>query len=102
MTESDTKTVQVMETFGGSFVKALAGAYRVADPNNRLLIRETWCIYWRRYERMGEALEEYEDREQEIEDAKFAPKEVLHVDEPMPLTRINPKTKTDGTQNNTA
>ena len=91
MTETDLKTTNAMKTFGGGFLKALATAYCRADYLNRAVIRRTWSLDWRRYERMAEQLDDYEDREQEIEDAKFAPKEVLAVDEPMPFTRLNPK-----------
>ncbi len=38
-----------METYGGSFVKALAGAARHADDENLRRIKATWPEYWVTY-----------------------------------------------------
>jgi hypothetical protein len=48
--------VTTMEERGGSFVKALAAAYRLADPINRALIRATWPAYWTKYAEMASAI----------------------------------------------
>ena len=53
MNDKDFNTVQAMKKHGGSFVKALAGAAEVADPNNLELIKQTWHDYWKKYEAMG-------------------------------------------------
>jgi hypothetical protein len=37
---------------GGSFVRHLAAAYQVADPENREKIRTTWADLWEKYEGM--------------------------------------------------
>jgi hypothetical protein len=46
---SDYKVAAAMETYGGSFVKALAHAWYMGDSNNKRLIKETWPVYWARY-----------------------------------------------------
>lgn len=53
MNDKDYNTVQAMKAQGGSFVKALAGAAEVADPNNLELIKQTWHKYWAKYEKIG-------------------------------------------------
>lgn len=54
MNEQDYKTVEAMEKYGGSFVKALAELARRADPFNLELIKITWARYWKQYQEMGE------------------------------------------------
>ena len=50
MTETtDHAIVQAMLTHGGSFVKALAHAWQVADEINRRKIRDTWSEYFGMY-----------------------------------------------------
>jgi hypothetical protein len=39
-----------MENIGGSFIRALAAAYRLADPENRARIRSTWPEAWAKYQ----------------------------------------------------
>lgn len=53
-TELEYKTVDMMEKYGGSFVKALAQAARHADRYNFLLIKTTFQNYWAEYEGMAE------------------------------------------------
>ncbi|MNW09730.1 hypothetical protein D3C71_2068000 [compost metagenome] len=38
-----------MLEIGGQFIKALAQTWRVADPVNRRVIRETWPYYFNEY-----------------------------------------------------
>lgn len=52
MEEQDYKTVENMEKYGGSFVKALAECARRADPINLRKIKDTWSEYWNQYENM--------------------------------------------------
>jgi len=40
--DDKSKAIRAMEEFGGSFVKTLALAWRLADPNNRTRIETTW------------------------------------------------------------
>lgn len=49
---TDSQIVAAMVEYGGSFVKALAEAWRRADPVNRKLIKDTWPEYWERYKQM--------------------------------------------------
>lgn len=53
MNKRDSYTIEAMEKYGGSFVKALAECFRHADSHNRALIKTTWSQYWSQYERMG-------------------------------------------------
>lgn len=48
----DEEIVKMMETYGGSFVQALAQLWHRADANNRLKIKVTWQNYWGEYETM--------------------------------------------------
>lgn len=38
-----------MDQYGGSFVRALASAARLADPTNLAAIKEAWPHYWAKY-----------------------------------------------------
>ncbi len=60
ITNRDLWTVEAMNQYGGSFVKALAKTAQVADHVNLALIKSTWPEYWKRYEEMGRKLEEQE------------------------------------------
>ena len=53
MNETDFWTVEAMEKYGGSFVKALAECARRADPINLDIIKKSWPYYWEKYEKMG-------------------------------------------------
>ena len=46
---TDDQIVHTMVLFGGSFVRALANAYRCGDPVNQARIKATWPEYWREY-----------------------------------------------------
>ena len=49
MNETEYNTIKRMEERGGSFVKQLAVLYRLADPINRKIIRDSFSDYWNRY-----------------------------------------------------
>lgn len=49
MNEQDFKIVEAMETYGGSFVRALAALCHRADPENLQRIKTTWPEYWADY-----------------------------------------------------
>jgi hypothetical protein len=53
MNEEEIQVIEAMEKYGGSFVKALANAYRHADPYNRGMIRQCWKDYWKTYQEKG-------------------------------------------------
>ncbi len=53
-TEQDFATIEAMETFGGSFVKALARACQHADQDNLEKIKNTWPEYWKQYTEMAD------------------------------------------------
>jgi len=46
-------TLCEMEQHGGGFVRALATAYRFADPDNRRRIKSAFPEIWERYSEMG-------------------------------------------------
>ena len=52
MNEQDFHTIQMMEKYGGSFVKTLAQLAQRADPNNLDKIKATWGGYWKEYSKM--------------------------------------------------
>ncbi len=54
MTDSEMAVIEAMETYGGSFVKALAECFRRADPINFGKLKNTFSEYWSRYETMAE------------------------------------------------
>ena len=49
MTAHEEKVIEAMWRNGGSFVKALAGAYRLADSVNRARLRTAFFDYWAHY-----------------------------------------------------
>jgi len=51
-----------METYGGSFVKALGQCVARADPQNLAKIKETWPKYWEEYLQHGERLYNQEEK----------------------------------------
>jgi len=62
MINQDLRTIDAMETYGGSFVKALAVAARRADPENLIRIKATWPEYWKQYADMaGVTIEKNDD-----------------------------------------
>lgn len=50
MTKKDYKIIEAMETYGGSFVKALAVCLHRADPINYQKLRNTFSNYFEEYE----------------------------------------------------
>ena len=58
--DRDLWTIDAMEKWGGSFVKALGAAARRADGANLEKIKRTWPEYWADYEKRGIELEEIE------------------------------------------
>lgn len=50
MKDQDIHIINAMSTYGGSFVKALAAAARVADSNNYAKLKNTFNDIWVRYE----------------------------------------------------
>lgn len=50
MSEEELEVVENMERFGGSFVKALAGAFYRADRENFLKLKDAFPEYWDEYE----------------------------------------------------
>ena len=53
MTEQETKVVEKMLRFGGSFVKALGECFLRADPINFAKLQNTFPEYWDEYESFG-------------------------------------------------
>lgn len=52
MTEHEQHVIQAMEQYGGSFVAALAGAFRCADRRNFTKLKTAFIEYWAEYEEM--------------------------------------------------
>lgn len=49
MNDKEAKIIEAMETYGGSFIQALAVAYKRGDRYNRAKIRTTWPEEWLKY-----------------------------------------------------
>lgn len=49
----DWDVVQMMERYGGSFVRKLAELTHLADPDNYERIKATWPDYWETYAQMA-------------------------------------------------
>jgi hypothetical protein len=49
MTSIEIGIIEAMRKRGGSFVKALAETYVLADPDNRERIKEAFPEYWMHY-----------------------------------------------------
>ena len=59
LTEGDDYwTVRAMETYGGSFVCALAHAAQVADPENLESLKSAFPKVWEEYRPMGQSIKE--------------------------------------------
>lgn len=54
MNEKQMRTIEAMEEYGGSFVKALARCFRTADQTNFQKLFVTFNAYWREYEEMAQ------------------------------------------------
>ena len=55
MTEQEFLTLEAMENYGGSFVKALAVCFHKADPGNFKILKKAFPEYWKQYEEMAKA-----------------------------------------------
>lgn len=51
----DHDTLDMMQKCGGSFVRAIAQAARLADPQNYCILKSAFSRYWTSYEMMAEA-----------------------------------------------
>lgn len=56
MSDEDFKIVSAMETYGGSFVKRLAQAFKAADPTNFQKLKDAFPEYWAEYRFIVEGL----------------------------------------------
>jgi hypothetical protein len=52
MTEHE--IVAAMDAFGGSFARALAAAWRMADPDNQRRLKEAFPDLWAEYAELAE------------------------------------------------
>ena len=59
MTNNIDNALDEMEMYGGSFVKGLAGLYRLADSANKCLLERTFGAYFDEY---GDIIKEKEER----------------------------------------
>lgn len=50
---SDLRVLDAMEQYGGSFVKALAAVWRMADIENQQRLHATFYEYWNKYVEMA-------------------------------------------------
>jgi len=50
MKDKDYQIIQAMEDYGGSFVKALALAARMADNKNYEILKNAFINYWIEYQ----------------------------------------------------
>lgn len=67
MNDRDLSVIETMETYGGSFIVALAGAARRADAYNLQKIKNTWHKEWNEYVLMHEMLRYTENAESRTE-----------------------------------
>lgn len=54
MIKEEIKVIEAMEQHGGSFVVALAGAFRRADHYNFIKLKMTFFEYWEQYKKMAD------------------------------------------------
>ena len=52
------RTIKAMNAFGGSFVQALAAAWRCADSDNSAKIEAAWPEYIEKYRKLSETMPE--------------------------------------------
>jgi hypothetical protein len=52
--------LRAIEAYGGSFMQAIAEAYKLGDSTNRAKIRSAWAGEWRKYSAMAATSEEEE------------------------------------------
>ena len=53
MTYEETKIIENMEKYGGSFVKALAECFWHADSINFKILKDAFPGYWEEYKNFG-------------------------------------------------
>ena len=53
MNDHDLEVIEAMEKYGGSFVVALAGAFRRADATNLAKLKAAFPEYWEQYTEMA-------------------------------------------------
>jgi len=53
----DYKVVETMRQYGGSFIRAFAELYRLADLQNQRILREAFPKYWMEYAEMTRQIE---------------------------------------------
>ena len=53
MPDADMDVIEAMEKYGGSFVVALAQAFRRADLTNFAKLKAAFPEYWKQYEEMA-------------------------------------------------
>lgn len=53
MNDEDSEIIMAMQTYGGSFVLALAELATRADPENLRRIKEAWPESWDEYKRLA-------------------------------------------------
>ena len=71
LNEKEFKTVENMDKYGGSFVKALAALFHHADNQNKRLLITTFSTYWTEYspDKWGRNLAEQAD--QDLKEGSF-------------------------------
>jgi len=52
------RALELMETVGGSFARAIARAYYCADPHNRARLREAFSELFKKYNEMAKEQQE--------------------------------------------
>lgn len=56
MNQEDRDTIAAMETYGGGFIKAIAGAFRRADSRNFYRLQVAFSDEWIHYARTAKKL----------------------------------------------
>jgi hypothetical protein len=51
---TDYDVIEAMKRYGGSFVKKLAEAFALADPQNQARLKAAFPEYWKKYTEMAE------------------------------------------------
>lgn len=54
MTAEETKIIDLMQNYGGSFCQALAAAFVRADPENFARLKAAFQDYWDKYAALAE------------------------------------------------
>lgn len=56
MTDDEFIVIETMEEYGGGFVKHLGILFRYADRENFNKLKQTFFVYWLRYEKMAKRI----------------------------------------------